>query len=63
VKTDLPEGAGFSEQGAAIIAAVSAGTIAPRQGSALLGGLGALARVKEMDELERRIKALEDGKP
>ena len=61
VKIDLPEGAGLTEQGEAIIAAVAAGTIAPGQGSALLGGLGALARVKEMDELERRITALEAG--
>jgi len=55
----LPDGDGMTAQGLAIVQAVAAGTIAPGQGSALLTGLGALARIKEIDELEKRIAQLE----
>lgn len=58
----LPDGEGLTAQGVAIVQAVGCGTIAPGQGATLLAGLGALARIREVDELERRIKALEDSK-
>ena len=43
----------------AVMAAVSAGDLAPSQGAALMGALGALARVAEVDELAARVAALE----
>ena len=62
VKLTLPEGQGMTAQGAAIVEAVAAGNIAPGQGAALLAGLGALVRIKEIDELTARIAALEEMK-
>ena len=59
VALSLPVGDGITAQGVAIVQAVADGTIAPGQASSLLSGLGALARVKEIDELERRIAQLE----
>ena len=54
----LPDGT-LTEQGRAVLGAVAAGTLAPALGAALLGAIGTLARVVEVDELERRIEALE----
>ena len=54
----LPDGS-LSEQGRTVLGAVATGTLAPGQGAALLGAIGTLARVVEVDELERRIEALE----
>lgn len=62
VALSLPDGEGITGQGKAIVQAVAAGTLAPGQGAALLTGLGALARIKEIDELERRITQLEGAK-
>ena len=59
VALSLPTGEGITAQGVAIVQAVAAGILAPGQGAALLTGLGALARIKEIDELERRIALLE----
>lgn len=58
----LPAGDGITGQGRAIVEAVADGTLAPGQGAALLTGLGTLARIKEIDELERRITQLEGVK-
>lgn len=49
----------LAEAGAAILAAVGRGDIAPGQGSQLLLGMGAQARVIELDALERRIAELQ----
>ena len=57
----LPDGT-LTEQGRAVLAAIGAGTLAPAQGSQLLAAVAALARVAEVDELERRIAALEEVK-
>ncbi len=54
----LPDGT-LTEQGRAVLAAVAAGELAPGQGAALLAAVGTLARIVEVDELERRITALE----
>lgn len=54
----LPDGT-LTEQGRAVLCAVAAGTLAPGQGAALLSGIGTLARVVELDELARRVAALE----
>lgn len=43
----------------AILAAVASAELAPSQGAALLGALGTLARVAEVDELAARVAALE----
>ena len=61
VEIDIPEDAGLTEQGAAIVRAVAQGLIAPGQGGALLSGLGNVAKLKEIDELTKRIEALEAG--
>ena len=55
----LPGDGTLTAQGRAVLAAVSAGELAPGQGAALLGAIGTLARVAEVDELARRIEALE----
>ncbi len=56
----LPNGT-LTEQGRAVLRSVAEGEIAPSQGAALLGAIGTLARVTEIDELERRIAVLEVG--
>ena len=50
----------LTDQGRAVLASVAAGELAPGQGAALLGAIGTLARVAEFDELNARIKFLED---
>ena len=55
----LPDGS-LTEQGQAVIAAIASGELAPGQGAALLASLGTLAKLSEADELEKRIKALEE---
>lgn len=57
----LPDGT-LTEQGRAVLGAVAAGELAPGQGAALVAAIGSLARVVEIDELERRIAALEAGR-
>lgn len=58
ITLSLPDGT-LTEQGRALLAAVGAGVLAPGQGAALLSGIGTLARVVELDELARRVAALE----
>ncbi|HQS19668.1 MULTISPECIES: DUF5681 domain-containing protein [unclassified Acidovorax] len=55
----LPDGT-LTDQGRAVLASVAAGELAPGQGAALLGAIGTLARVAEIDELARRIDVLEE---
>lgn len=54
----LPDGS-LTDQGRAILASVAAAELAPSQGAALLGAIGTLARVAEIDELIARVAALE----
>ncbi|MBK7509390.1 MAG: hypothetical protein IPI16_15210 [Comamonadaceae bacterium] len=54
----LPDGT-LTDQGRAVLRSVANGVLAPSQGAALLGAIGTLARVTEIDELETRIAALE----
>lgn len=56
----LPDGP-LTDQGRAVLAAAAAGTLTPGQASALLASIGALARITELDELERRLRALEQA--
>lgn len=58
VALDLPPGT-LTDQGRAILSAVAAGTLPPGQGAQLVAALASLARVAELDELERRLGALE----
>ena len=60
----LPDGT-LTAQGRAVLRSVADGVLAPSQGAALLGAIGTLARVTEIDELESRIAALEkqNGNP
>ena len=55
----LPDGS-LTVQGRAVLRAVAAGELAPGQGTALLGAIGTLARVTEIDELEARLTKLEN---
>lgn len=55
----LSRDASLSEQGRAVMAAVADGEFSPSQGVALLGALGTLAHVIEIDELAARIAVLE----
>ena len=55
----LPDGS-LTDQGRAVLRSVASGELAPGQGAALLGAIGQLARVAEVDELTRRIEALEE---
>jgi hypothetical protein len=54
----LPDGS-LTDQGRAVLASVAAGELAPGQGAALLGAIGTLARVAEVDELAARVAELE----
>ena len=55
----LPDGS-LTDQGRSVLRSVASGELAPSQGAALLGAIGQLARVAEVDELTRRIEALEE---
>lgn len=58
VHLTLPDGS-LSERANAILEAVANGELSPTQGSALIGAIGQMARVVEVDELTARIEALE----
>ena len=59
VELQLPTDGTLTAQGRAVLSAVASGDLAPSQGAALLGAIGTLARVTEIDELTARIAALE----
>ena len=50
----------LTKQAQAVIQAAAAGELAPGQATQLLQGLGALAKIIEIDDLAKRIKALEE---
>lgn len=52
-------GDNLTDKAMGVLAALSSGEIAPGQASQLLQGLGAMAKIIETDELQRRIAALE----
>ena len=54
----LPDGT-LTDQGRSVPRSVADGELAPSQGAALLGAIGALARVTEIDELTARVDVLE----
>lgn len=59
----LPADESLTAQGRAVLGAVAAGDLAPGQGGVLLGAIATLARVAEVDELARRLTALEARTP
>ena len=59
ITLQLPDGGTLTAQGRAVLSAVANGQLAPSQGAALLGAIGTLARLIEIDELSERIAALE----
>ena len=61
VMINLPDGVGLAEQGETIIQSIASGTLTPSEGNTLLASLGALAKIKEFDELERRLTTLEEA--
>lgn len=56
---ELPEGGDLTAKGAAVLQAVAAGELAPTTGAQLLGAIAGLARVAELDDVVRRLAALE----
>lgn len=59
VAFDLDPAAPLTTQAQQVIAAVAAGNIDPDTGQALVGCITALAGVKQIDDLEQRLSALE----
>jgi hypothetical protein len=53
-----PEGQ-LSDYGRTVLEAMAAGDISPDEGSTVMGVIAAQARIVEVDELERRVAALE----
>lgn len=58
IRVDMP-GATLTAKAEAIIDAVSRGDLSPMDAKLLLDGLGAVARITEVDELTKRVEALE----
>ena len=56
---NLPAAGGLAEQGRAVLAALAVGHLPANQAAGILQGLGNLATLVELDELTRRIEALE----
>jgi hypothetical protein len=55
------QGKSLTEMGQSALRLLAAGELGPGQAAALLSAIGQLARVAEIDELTRRIEALEGG--
>ncbi len=55
----LPEDLSLTAKGEAVLSAISQGDLSPDQGTKLLQALTGQARLVEVEELERRIAALE----
>ncbi len=56
---NLPVGGGLAEQGRAVLTALAVGHLPANQAAGILQGLGNLAKLVELDELEKRVAALE----
>ena len=55
----MPAGASLTDQARAVMAAAAAGELAPGQAAQLITALGSTAKIVEVDELAKRIDALE----
>ena len=58
VCVDLGSGT-LTEEGEAVMRAVSEGELSPSQGAALMSGLAALVSLAEADDIKRRLAELE----
>lgn len=56
-----PEAGTLADQGRAVLAAVAAGQVPPDIGRHLIEALAAQGRLIELDEIERRLTALEES--
>lgn len=56
-----PDG-GLSEYGRTVLEAMAAGDISPDEATTVMGAISAQARIVEVDELEKRVAALEAAK-
>lgn len=61
VTFDLDTTQPLTDQARQLLSAVAEGRLPPDQGKALLDGIAALTRVAELDEIERRMKAIEEA--
>lgn len=52
----------LAEQACAVMKEMAAGAVSPAQASQVMGALASQARIVEVDELERRVEALEQAK-
>jgi hypothetical protein len=59
IKITLPKGGDLADSGEAFLRAIATGRLPPDAGSSLLQALAAQSRLLELQELERRIEALE----
>lgn len=55
----LQDAATLTDKAQAVLAAVADGTLAPDLGASLVAAVGQIAKVAELDELARRVAALE----
>jgi len=53
----------LSAQGRAVLDALSAGQLTPSQATTIMQAIASQARIVEVDELERRVAALEKARP
>ena len=57
---ELPEG-GYATQGRAIVASAASGEVSAQEAAQLVAAIANLARVEALDELVRRVEALEQA--
>ena len=62
VALKLPNDGTLTAKAAAVLSAAAAGELAPGQAAQLIAALGTLARIVEIDDLEKRITQLEGAK-
>jgi hypothetical protein len=55
-----PLGESLAEQGKTVLEALAAGAITPDQAATMMSAIAAQARIVEVDELEKRVAALEE---
>lgn len=60
IQVDLPEGGSLTSKANAVLQAASTGELGTSQASQLIAAIGAFSKIHETDELEQRIKRLEE---
>ena len=63
VQFDLDPSAPLAEQVEQVLAATAAGEIAPDNAKRIIETIGALGAIRQMDDVERRLAALEEQQP